>query len=336
MMMKISQIKLWSLAGMLLGALVCAAGSAEDFQAKVRAAMPEAAKFVRRGSAAWEIQNASGKKLGMLHLESIDDGERKMGFGGTIEVALTLNDKDEISGVLIGRNQETPAFLNRVSAAGFLQKWNGMTLKQAAAAEVDAVTGATYSSAAIAFGVKKLAASLLGETPQKAPEAERKELLAEAAQLENKIAMSSYILARSTILMNQRMNRRPEELQLREVFVLQGKEAAEKFAAEHDLAISAHMTMPGRGETPLVKAVAAYRKSGSDADLAAVRREIAGELDAAVAGLLPHNVEHAKAVLAAQKRLDAVYRKLGRNSPLERFFRGRPAAGTPSGKERKQ
>ncbi len=50
-------------------------------------------------------------------------------------------------------NQETPGFFARVQE-NLLNKWNGMTVKQAATADVDAVSGATYSSNAVKENVK--------------------------------------------------------------------------------------------------------------------------------------------------------------------------------------
>ena len=152
----------------LLSAFCLAAGDEETlFHKQVREKMPGLASFSRKGSRSWDILDKDGKKLGSLHLENIDDSQRKKGYKGTIEVAIVLNEKEEICGVLVGKNQETPAFLKRVQAAGFLEKWNGMTLKKAAETDMDIVSRATFSSSAIAFGVKQLAASLLGEGSEK-------------------------------------------------------------------------------------------------------------------------------------------------------------------------
>lgn len=51
-------------------------------------------------------------------------------------------------------NQETPNFFNRVKQ-GLLNKWNGMKVSKAASAQVDGVTGATYSSKAVKENVKR-------------------------------------------------------------------------------------------------------------------------------------------------------------------------------------
>ena len=51
-------------------------------------------------------------------------------------------------------NQETPKFFNKVKQ-GLLNKWNGMKVKKAHTAQVDGVTGATYSSKAVKENVKR-------------------------------------------------------------------------------------------------------------------------------------------------------------------------------------
>ena len=51
-------------------------------------------------------------------------------------------------------NQETPNFFNKVKQ-GLLQKWNGMKTAKASTANVDGVTGATFSSKAVKENVKR-------------------------------------------------------------------------------------------------------------------------------------------------------------------------------------
>ncbi len=51
-------------------------------------------------------------------------------------------------------NKETPDFFNRVKTT-LLPKWRGMKVSKAATAEVDGVTGATYSSKAVKENVKR-------------------------------------------------------------------------------------------------------------------------------------------------------------------------------------
>lgn len=51
-------------------------------------------------------------------------------------------------------NQETPNFFNKVKQ-GLLQKWNGMKTAKVSSANIDGVTGATYSSKAVKENVKR-------------------------------------------------------------------------------------------------------------------------------------------------------------------------------------
>lgn len=51
-------------------------------------------------------------------------------------------------------NQETPNFFNKVKQ-GLLNKWNGMKTAKASTANVDGVTGATFSSKAVKENVKR-------------------------------------------------------------------------------------------------------------------------------------------------------------------------------------
>ena len=51
-------------------------------------------------------------------------------------------------------NQETPRYFAKVKK-DLLNKWNGMTVKQAQSAQVDVVTGATFSSKAVIENVRR-------------------------------------------------------------------------------------------------------------------------------------------------------------------------------------
>ena len=79
------------------------------------------------------------------------------GYGGELPLKIFIADK-KITKVELEPNSETPSFLNRVLKTGLLEKWNGLTLKEAVALELDGVSGATYSSIAIIKNVQQSAA----------------------------------------------------------------------------------------------------------------------------------------------------------------------------------
>ena len=75
-----------------------------------------------------------------------------IGYNGTTPLKIYIKD-DKIQKIEALPNEETPGFFARVQE-NLLNKWNGMTVKQAATAEVDVVSGATYSSNAVKANVK--------------------------------------------------------------------------------------------------------------------------------------------------------------------------------------
>lgn len=76
------------------------------------------------------------------------------GYAGNIPLVVLLSADDKVLKVHLLNNNETPSFLDRVVAKGFLENWNGLSTNEAKAKVVDAVTGATYSSSAISKSVR--------------------------------------------------------------------------------------------------------------------------------------------------------------------------------------
>lgn len=74
------------------------------------------------------------------------------GFNGPTPLKIYIKG-DKIKKIEALPNDETPGFFARVQE-GLLNKWNGMEVKRAATAEVDAVSGATYSSNSVKKNVK--------------------------------------------------------------------------------------------------------------------------------------------------------------------------------------
>ena len=75
-----------------------------------------------------------------------------IGYNGTTPLKIYIKN-DIIQKIEALPNEETPGFFARVQE-NLLNKWNGMTVKQAANTEVDVISGATYSSNAVKANVK--------------------------------------------------------------------------------------------------------------------------------------------------------------------------------------
>lgn len=75
------------------------------------------------------------------------------GFRGNTPLSIYIK-KGKIVEIKPLANQETPNYFNKVKQ-GLLNKWNGMKASKAATAQVDGVTGATFSSKAVKENAKR-------------------------------------------------------------------------------------------------------------------------------------------------------------------------------------
>ncbi len=76
------------------------------------------------------------------------------GYAGNVPLVILLSPDGKVQKIHLLDNTETPSFLNRVVEKGFLENWTGLSVDEAKAKQVDAVTGATYSSSAISKSVR--------------------------------------------------------------------------------------------------------------------------------------------------------------------------------------
>lgn len=294
-----------------VAALALAAGGAEipnAVKAFVKDAGPllaGAETFVLQKPGVYRVKDAAGKPLGTLYVETVKDDRRQMGYAGTIEVAIFADNDNRVAGVLLGRNQETPSYLNRVRKAGFLKSWNKLKLEEVPGKEVDTVTRATYSSGAILSGVRNLAAAQTVKTEPAEPPAAGK---AEIVQLERRIAMLKRIVSGGKTLLTQLRTRKEEELQLRLTAAVEGPEAAKKFAEEHKMMFFNHHRR-GAEKTPVELAAETYRADRSEANLATLKADILAEYEQLLESVPPHNAEQEKALAAAEARLAALKTK---------------------------
>jgi len=75
------------------------------------------------------------------------------GYAGPVPVMIYIK-KNKIEKVEVLKNQETPKYLAKVKKA-MLTAWDGLTVKEAKSKQVDAVTGATFTSKALIENVQR-------------------------------------------------------------------------------------------------------------------------------------------------------------------------------------
>ncbi len=124
-----------------------------DTLTELQAAFPKAAYVELTQTATYAVKNEKGKVIGTVLLSSPYSDEI-MGFNGPTPLQIAMDAEGKILEVRVLANDETPNFLNRVIKAGFLDSWNGLTAEEALNKEMDAVSGATYSSRGIQNSLK--------------------------------------------------------------------------------------------------------------------------------------------------------------------------------------
>lgn len=105
----------------------------------------EAAEVQTIDTAYYQVKDADGNVIGTVLL-SEPYSEPVKGYNGTTPLLIALDAKGCIKNVVLRDNHETPRFVDRVAAGGLYQAWEGLTVDEALAKDVDAISGATYTS----------------------------------------------------------------------------------------------------------------------------------------------------------------------------------------------
>lgn len=126
--------------------------NADGIDMAVVKAFPTVKSLKKKGG--WtEVYDAQSKMLGyVVYSKPASDTIR--GFNGETPVVIAFNTKKVITGVYALPNMETPKFAQHVQETGFYNNWNGLTVKKAKKKKVDTVSGATYTSRAVALSVQ--------------------------------------------------------------------------------------------------------------------------------------------------------------------------------------
>ena len=139
----------------LLG--MCSCGSKVKWPAlSIEEATPyfaDAAKAQTIDTAFYEIKDAKGNTLGTILFSSpYSDGVK--GFNGPTPLLIALDAEGRIKTVALLENEETPRFVHRVEKGGLYDAWIGLTVDEALNKDVDAVSGATYTSNGVENSLK--------------------------------------------------------------------------------------------------------------------------------------------------------------------------------------
>ena len=105
----------------------------------------EAAEVQTIDTSFYQVKDAQGEVIGTL-LFSMPYAETVKGYNGNTPLVIALDAEGRIKQVVMLPNHETPRFAERVEQGGLYQAWDGLTVEEALAKPVDAISGATYTS----------------------------------------------------------------------------------------------------------------------------------------------------------------------------------------------
>jgi len=97
-------------------------------------------------------QSAMTKENGRYVVNTTELGKSIEGYNGPVPVKVYIK-KNKVEKVEVLKCQESPKYLAKVKRA-ILDVWNGLKVKDASKKQVDAVTGATYTSEALIQNVR--------------------------------------------------------------------------------------------------------------------------------------------------------------------------------------
>lgn len=139
-----------------------AQGIVEDGQtvatmAEVEKEFPTAKSVSKISNGVYDVLGSAQESVGKVVI-STPFASGITGFAGPTPLMIAVSNDGIIKNVELLGNDETPNFVAKVRKTGLFAVWNGMKLKEAANKDVDAVTGATFTSTAVIRSMKAAAA----------------------------------------------------------------------------------------------------------------------------------------------------------------------------------
>lgn len=108
----------------------------------------EAAEVQTIDTSYYQVKDAQGNLIGTV-LFSMPYAETVKGYNGSTPLLIALDADNHIKNVVMLPNHETPRFVERVTKGGLYQAWDGLTIDEALTKQVDAISGATYTSTGV-------------------------------------------------------------------------------------------------------------------------------------------------------------------------------------------
>jgi len=122
---------------------------------------PNAANYELQGDSI--IVYAKGEKIGWAYNTS-PVSDSIVGFASSVPMLIGFNKQDQLVGISLLKNYESPDFVEKLKKKGFMKSWNKLTIQEVLNSKVDVVSGATLTSKAIIKTVKHRTGKILNQS----------------------------------------------------------------------------------------------------------------------------------------------------------------------------
>ncbi len=109
--------------------------------------------FEKNEDESLEVFDSLGNKLGKILCTS-PLCDSIIGYNGKVPFLIAVDNSEKIVGLRLLKNTETPSFIRKIEKTGFFTRWNGKTVSEALNFQVDAVTGATFTTKVVIESLK--------------------------------------------------------------------------------------------------------------------------------------------------------------------------------------
>lgn len=130
---------------------------------RVQEIFPEALDISASQKEEWSAATGkSGREVGYI-LTTKGYSDHVTGYAGPTPLLIGADEEGKIAGVIMLENGESPGFASDAASSGLLDAWDGLAWKDAAALEVDSITGATMTSRAVINTLRHRLSQVKGE-----------------------------------------------------------------------------------------------------------------------------------------------------------------------------
>lgn len=134
--------------------VLAAAPPDKELLSCVKTVIPAIERLDNVAPEVWSAIGADNEKIGTAILAQKTTGD-VIGYSGPTPLVVVVDKQEKIVGIGLLPNDDTPSYVARVGKSGFFKRWNGLTVEEAVGRDMDAVSGATYTSVAVNETVKK-------------------------------------------------------------------------------------------------------------------------------------------------------------------------------------